>query len=95
MEEKKGHERRISTRKELKNGIEFFVNADVVAAESIDISETGLSFDTKEPLNIHLRMEIDGKLRDRAAQFVWATKNSNGGMTYGLRFIPDPKESLF
>ncbi len=95
MNEKKGRERRVSTRKELETEIEFFVNADIIAAKSVDISETGLSFDTKEPLKIHLRIDIDGKLCDREAQFVWATRNSDGGITYGFEFVSDPKEYLF
>ena len=95
MKEKKGRERRVSARRELESKIEFFVNADIIGAKSIDISETGLSFDTEKPLKIHLRMDIDGELCDREAQFVWATRNSNGGMSYGFEFIPDPKESLF
>jgi len=74
--EKRGRERRASTRKELEIGIEFFVNADIIAARSIDMSKTGLSFDTEAPLNIHMRMEIDGELCDREAQVVWATRNS-------------------
>ena len=95
MREKNGRERRVSTRKEQESKIEFFVNADIIAAKSIDISETGLSFDTGEPLKIHLRIDIDGKLCDREAQFVWANRNSDGGITYGFEFIPDPKEHLF
>ena len=95
VKEKKERERRASTRKELESRIEFFVNADIISAKLIDISETGLSFDTGEPLKIHLRMDIDGELCDREAQFVRASKNSNGGMTYGFEFIPDPKEYLF
>ena len=95
MKEKKRRERRASTRRELESKIEFFVNADIIDAKSIDISETGLSFDTGEPLKIHLGMDIDGELCDREAQFVWAARNSNGGIRYGFEFIPDPKEHLF
>ena len=95
MREKKEREKRISPRRELESKIEFFVNADIIAAKSIDISETGLSFDTEEPLKIHLRMDIDGELCDRQAKFNWASRNSKGGITYGFEFIPDPKESLF
>ena len=95
MREKKGRERRVSTRRELESKIEFFVNADIIAAKSIDMSETGLSFDTEEPPKIHLRMDIDGELRDREAQFIWATRNSNGGISYGFEFISDPKEHQF
>jgi len=91
----KGHERRISRRKELQSKIEFFVNADIIAAQSLDMSETGLRFDTKEPIRIHLRMEIDGELCDREARFVWAVRNSDGGMTYGLEFISDPEDYMF
>jgi len=95
VREKKGCERRISPRRELESKIEFFVNADIIAAKSINVSETGLSFDTGEPLKIHLRMDIDGKICDREAKFVWASRNSKSGITYGFEFIPDPKESLF
>ena len=95
MSKQNKRERRVSTRRKLENKVEFFVNADIINAKSTDISETGLSFDTEEPLKIHLRMDIDGELCDREAQFVWASRNSNDGMRYGFKFIPDPKEHLF
>ena len=95
MIDTKVRERRASRRKELQTKIDFFVNADIISAQSLDMSETGLRFDTKEPIKIHLRMEIDGKLRDREAKFVWAVKNSDGGMTYGLQYITDPEEYIF
>jgi len=95
MIDTKVRERRTSRRKELQTKIEFFVNADIISAQSLDMSETGLRFDTKEPIKIHLRMEINGELCDREAQFVWATTNSDGGMTYGLEYITDPEEYIF
>ena len=95
MIDTKGREKRISERKELKTKIEFFVNADIIAARSLDMSETGLRFDTKEPIKIYMRMEINGESCDREARFVWATTNSDGGMTYGLEFITDPEEGMF
>ena len=89
------HEKRVSRRKKLQAKIEFFVNADIIAAQSLDMSATGLRFDTKEPMKIHLRIEIDGELCDREAQFVWASTNPDGGMTYGLEFIADSEEYEF
>ena len=49
MRKKTGRERRVSMRRELESKIEFFVNADIIAAKSIDMSEAGLSFDTESP----------------------------------------------
>ena len=95
MIDNEGYEMRTSERKEIRTQIEFIVNADIISAQSINISETGLRFDMKEPIKIHLRMEIDGELCDREAQFVWAVKKPDGGMTYGLEFITDPKEYMF
>ena len=95
MADTKGRERRSSERTVVQAQIEFFVNADIVSAQSVDMSETGLRFDTEEPLKIHMRMKIDGEVHDREARFVWAAKNPDGTMTYGLEYIPDPQEYLF
>ncbi len=91
----KDRERRVADRKEIQTKIEFFVNADIISAQSLDMSETGVRFDTKEPIKVHMRMKIDGKSCDREGQFVWAVTNSDGGMTYGLEFIADPEEYMF
>ena len=82
-------------RQALKQGIEFFVDADIIAADTVDISEAGIRIETNTPITIRFRMEVDGALRDREAQLVWSRQKSDDGMVYGLKFVPLPDEEGF
>lgn len=58
-------------------------------ASAIDISATGIRFETKEPLTIFMRI-TSGKMRDAyAARLVWAKRTEEGGMSYGFQFVTD------
>ncbi len=87
-----GKDQRQSIRHDHKTEVEFYVNADIIEAETIDVSETGIRIEMNEPIKIFLRMEIDGRMRDFEAKMVWARKNLDERMTYGFEYIPDSNE---
>lgn len=80
----------------IKAKVEFIVDADVVNATTVNVSETGVRFDTHSPINILLRMTIDEKLHEHHAKLVWAKKNEDGSMTYGFEYnhedVPRPAQ---
>ena len=82
-----GSERRRAERIRINSAVEFVVDADVLNARSVDISETGLRFDSPTPIAVHLRMVIDGTESEREARLVWARRADSGDMSYGLEFI--------
>ncbi len=94
MPDKNGDRRR-SERARMESSVEFFVDAEIVTATSVDLSETGLKFSSRTPVHIRLRMEVDGDVQERQSELVWARREEDGTMTYGLRFVPDPPEYHF
>ncbi len=80
-------EERIATRKEIKTKVEFIVDGDIISAESVNISTTGISFTTDNPIKIRMRFEEDGETKEELAELVWA-KQDEKETSYGLSFIP-------
>ena len=80
---------RQSIRHKLHTEVEFYVDADIIKAESLDVSETGIKFETNEPIKINMRVDMgNGEFREHCAELVWAHKEEFGGATYGLHFLP-------
>jgi len=86
---------RIAERRQLRTDVEFFVAGDIERATAVDVSETGIRFETQKPIAVRMRLEIDDKQREFLARLVWARKNPDGTMAYGLEFIPDLEENTF
>jgi len=82
-------ERRNSTRQPVQSEMEFIFYLDAFKAKTVDLSETGIRFETDSPIIIRLQVNQGGKPTVRDAQLVWAQKGQDGKMTYGFEFIPD------
>ena len=67
--------------------IEFYVDADIIMANSLDISQSGLSFITDNAMEVDMRLNIDGNLEERRAKILWAKKEDDGKVRYGLEFV--------
>ncbi len=95
MEQKDNPERRGAERRPITTEVEFYVDADIVEASSIDLSKTGVQLSTDRPIRIRLRMDVDGKATDHQAELVWARRSADGDMSYGFEFLEDTDEVLF
>lgn len=82
-------ERRGEKRKKIDTQVNFFIDADFTKAKTVDVSGSGICFETEEPICMHLRMEINGTVFEHVADLVWCQRNESGGMTYGLEFHKD------
>lgn len=72
--------------------IEFFVDADIVSARSVDKSEGGIRMNTKEPIQISMRVyKDDENWADYQASLCWAGRQEDGSMSYGLEFVDEPQ----
>lgn len=91
MSKEQGSDLRQCERFALDADIEFFVDADIVHAQSVDVSQTGLSFRTDNPLLISMRMELEGQVEERRAKILWASRQWDGSVRYGLEFIDEEK----
>jgi PilZ domain len=67
--------------------VDLEINAEIIDAMVVDVSDTGVRIDTCPPLIVNLRFVIDGKLQDRKAQLAWCRKTPEGCMTYGFECI--------
>lgn len=92
--EKDGKERRLAPRANVKTSIEFYVDSDVIDAESVDLSETGIRFVTNSALEIRMRLTVNGKQMEKQAKLIWA-KGDEGGTAFGFAFQPDPPRDEF
>ncbi|MBN2287829.1 MAG: PilZ domain-containing protein [Candidatus Glassbacteria bacterium] len=83
-------EKRRAEREPLRAKVEFYVDADIIEAVSVDVSQAGVRFDTDKPIRIRMRMTVGDSLLEREAQLVWAERASGSdNMSYGLEYIPD------
>jgi hypothetical protein len=92
MKEQNDNDKRIAPRLPIQTKVEFIVDADIINAESVNISTTGIRFDTQEPIPILMRLEKDGVLYENRAHLVWAQSKADSGMTYGFQFVPKNTE---
>ena len=84
-----GLEHRRSERYQLDAGVEFYVDADILGANCLDVSQTGISFVAPGPLEVELRLTVDGEREERRARLVWAEQMTDGSVRYGLEFIDE------
>jgi hypothetical protein len=79
-------EKRIEERGKINAPVNFFIDADITKAKAVDISDSGVRFETERPISMHIRMEANGMVLEHVAELVWCKRQKNGGMTYGLEF---------
>jgi hypothetical protein len=76
-------------RYDLEAPVEFIVEADVLKASAINVSQTGILFTTETPVYISMRVTVDGKREERRARLVWANQDSEPGLKVGLEFLQE------
>ncbi|MCP4693440.1 MAG: PilZ domain-containing protein [Desulfobacterales bacterium] len=94
MEPERNGNKRASERKPVTTRIEFYFDSDVIEATSVNVSDTGMRFDTEAPVRVFFRMKVDGEPKESLANIVWAKKKPDGGMAYGLEYVSDSEENL-
>ena len=90
MNTKEFEECRKAERKPLKLNVTLFMDSDITQAESINVSDSGISVVTKSPLIARIQIETNGKVKQKEAQLVWARKIT-GEMEYGLEYTSSSK----
>ena len=82
-------EKRNSERQAVNSNVTVFIEDDIYLASMIDISESGIRFETSTPQEVRIQVRADGEMVEYDAQLVWAKINKNGRMEYGLKRFPD------
>jgi len=89
MEQEKGFDHRRDLRQRVQCPGEFYIDADIFKAQSMDVSESGIRLQLQKPVQIVMRLQVGASELDRLANLVWARRNSDGKMEYGLEYLPD------
>jgi len=84
-----GTDKRAEKRKKINTKVNFFIDADITKAKTVDISDSGVSFETERPISMHIRMEVNDMVLEHVAELVWCKRKKNGAMAYGLEFDKD------
>ncbi|MFP4379890.1 MAG: PilZ domain-containing protein [Candidatus Sumerlaeia bacterium] len=90
MADKDFNEKRDSERIEYPVSVEFFLDADILPAECVDVSQTGIAFNSAEPFLVQMRIEAPEGFEQRQAQLIWAKPLPGGGTRFGMRFTDEP-----
>ena len=98
VEEERGTTEQAQPRSErlpLSARIEFIGDFDLLEAEGVDQSETGICFELGRPLPFDMQFMTDGELVSRRARLIWVKQLEGGRSRLGLRFIdPDDPDSV-
>lgn len=69
--------------------IEYFLDADILRASAIDISQTGVSFESRDSFIIAMRIRLEGRMEERLARLVYVSPSPDGTSRFGLEFLED------
>lgn len=83
---------RKAKRNKIKAKLVFYLDPEVIVADSFDMSEKGIRIETSEPIDLRVQVELEDHLQEYQAQLVWAQEKYDGGMCYGLQFVVNPEE---
>lgn len=81
--------RRDSDRIPLEARFELYVNTGIINGDTIDVSQTGISFETDKPICVELRLNVDGEQEQRRARLVWSKQLPDGRLRYGMKFVDE------
>ena len=82
-------EKRVSERISENSKITVLIEDDIYLASMIDISESGIRFETSMPQEVRIQVRVNGRMMEYNAQLVWAKTNEKGKMECGLKRFPD------
>ncbi len=83
----KEDEARRSERIKTSTKINFVVDNDVIDATGVDISDSGICFDTEKPLTIRLKYISGGKTHWKKAHLVRASSPQGKPSSYAFKFV--------
>jgi hypothetical protein len=89
MSEDFDREKRRTPRWDIETELDINIDPDTLEATSVNLSDTGIRFDTPRPLQIDVRFTIEDRQVSHTGRLVWAKKKPDGGFTYGFEYIRD------
>lgn len=79
---------RRAPRKEISSTVEFVVDGvHIMQAVGLDISQTGIGFESADPLSVALTVTVDGEEITRRARLMRVVRQDDGSYLFGLDFV--------
>ncbi len=91
MGQQESTEKRRDQRQAVQFPGQFNIDGDTYETPSLDLSEQGIRIRIDTPIKISIRMQIGAYEMENSANLVWARRNSQGQMEYGLEYETPPK----
>ena len=83
-----------SLRRPTQTPIEFVANFELVHAQGVDVSASGVCFETSENLEFELEFEADGETHQHTAHLAWMRKVSSGNIRWGFELVSKETSGL-
>ena len=77
------HDQR-SKRRPTQTPIAFVANFELVHAQGVDVSDSGICFETSEDLQFEMEFEVDGVSHQHTAHLVWMRKTPPNRSRWGF-----------
>jgi len=87
MDDDNSLERRNSSRKFVNTELDVNIDTDNLEATSVNLSDTGICFDTQTPLHIDVKFVVEGESRTHTGRLIWAKKKEDGSFTYAFEYV--------
>lgn len=75
--------------------IEFIGDFDILEAEGVNLSDSGICFEVPQPLCFEMQFRVNDKMHSHRAQLIWVRQEENGHSRLGLEFVPYREDPLF
>jgi len=87
-----GSERRAAPRLPIRAQLRFKPTNEVREGITVDLSETGIHFETDKPLRILMEILVGRERERKYARLAWARRRPDGKIAYGFEFEEKPPE---
>jgi len=81
-------------RRPTKTPIAFVANFNLVHAQGVDVSDTGICFETAEDLQFEMEFEVDGASHQHTAHLIWMRKTESGRSRWGFELASSETSGL-
>jgi hypothetical protein len=75
-----------ASRRPLHSEIELIGDFDIIEAEGVDISESGICFELRKQLFFDMRFVQNGTLSEKRARLIWVKQTDDGRPRLGFHF---------
>lgn len=72
---------------ELQSGIKFIPDFGLVNAQGVDISDSGICFESSGEIPFEMEYEHEGESHQYRAKMIWMKQLANGNSRFGFEFL--------